>query len=154
MIACVLFLTRYIGVYSYALGLGLSMLITAALNLRLLKKKCTGINYLKYTLHGIMVIIAACLFGWLLNGIISSYLAPIWQILICAPLILGFTLGALYCLEMVSSRPFKSCLQEKLKSNCAQLFFFFKEESGKSFNVKTPFTARKTKNAPNSFLRT
>lgn len=115
MIACVLFLTRYIGVYSYALGLGLSMLITAALNLRLLKKKCTGINYLKYTLHGIMVIIAACLFGWLLNGIISSYLAPIWQILICAPLILGFTLGALYCLEMVSSHPFKKLFARKAK---------------------------------------
>ena len=91
------------------------MLITAALNLRLLKKKCTGINYLKYTLHGIMVIIAACLFGWLLNGIISSYLAPIWQILICAPLILGFTLGALYCLEMVSSRPFKKLFARKAK---------------------------------------
>ncbi len=107
MITSVLFLTRYLGVYAYALGLGLSQIICATLNLRLLRKKCAGIAYIKYTVRSIMVAVAACLFGWLLNGIISHYLAPIWQLLICMPLILGFTFGALYCLEMVSSRPFK-----------------------------------------------
>ena len=54
-----------------------------------------------------MVTVAACLFGYLLNGIVASYLAPVWQLLICAPLIFGFTIGALYCLELFTTRPFK-----------------------------------------------
>ncbi len=116
MIISVLFLTRYLGIYSYGLGLALSHIICAALNLRLLKKKCSGIAYIKYTLHSIMIVVAASLFGWLLNGIISAYLAPVWQIFICGPLIVAFTLGALYCLEMVSSRPFKKLFARKQKS--------------------------------------
>lgn len=115
MIICVLFLTRYLGVYSYGLGLALSHIICAALNLRLLKKKCPGVAYIKYAVHSILVVVAACLFGWLLNGIISHYLAPVWQIVICGPLIVAFTLGALYCLEMVSSRPFKKLFARKPK---------------------------------------
>ena len=63
-----------------------------------------------------MIVVAASLFGWLLNGIISAYLAPVWQIFICGPLIVAFTLGALYCLEMVSSRPFKKLFARKQKS--------------------------------------
>ena len=65
------------------------------LNLRLLSKKCKGVNYKKYLIHSLMVTVAACLFGYLLNGIVASYLAPVWQLLICAPLIFGFTIGAL-----------------------------------------------------------
>lgn len=113
MIISILALTKFIGVYAYILGLGLSHTICAALNLRLLKKKCSGISYLKYTLHGLMVVVAACLFGWLLNGIICQYVAPLWQIVICAPLILGFTAGALYCLEMFTMRPFKKLFAKK-----------------------------------------
>ena len=115
MIICVLFLTRYIGVYAYGLGLALSQLICAALNLNLLRKKCDGIAYLKYTLHSVLIIVASCLFGWLLNGIVSHYLAPVWQLVICAPLLLGFTVGAQYCLEMVSSRPFKKLFARNKK---------------------------------------
>ncbi|MBD5584900.1 MAG: oligosaccharide flippase family protein [Clostridia bacterium] len=115
MIISVLFLTRYLGVYSYGLGLALSNIICATLNLRLLRKKCPGINYIKYALHSILVIVASCLFGWLFNGIISNYVAPGWQILICTPLILGFTIGMLYCLEMVSANPFKKLFARKSK---------------------------------------
>ena len=115
MIICVLFLTRYIGVYAYGLGLALSQLICAALNLNLLRKKCDGIAYLKYTLHSVLIIVASCLFGWLLNGIVSHYLAPVWQLVICAPLLLGFTVGAQSCLEMVSSRPFKKLFARNKK---------------------------------------
>lgn len=111
MIISVLFLTRYIGVYSYGVGLALSQIICAALNLHLLKKKCQGVAYIKYTVHSIMVTVAACLFGWLLNGIISHYLAPVWQLVICLPVLIAFTLGALYCLEMVSSHPLKRLFQ-------------------------------------------
>ena len=107
MLLCILFLTKFLGVYSYVVGLALAQIITAALNLGLLKKKCDGVSYLKYTLHGVLVIIAACLFGWFFNGIMGRFLAPIWQIAVSTPIIIGFTAGALYCLEMFSTRPFK-----------------------------------------------
>ncbi len=113
MLLCILFLTKFLGVYSYVVGLALAQIITAVLNLRLLKKKCDGVSYLKYTLHGVLVIIAACLFGWFFNGIMGRFLAPIWQIVVSAPIILGFTAGALYCLEMFSTRPFKRLFAKK-----------------------------------------
>ncbi len=113
MLLCILFLTKFLGVYSYVAGLALAQIITAVLNLRLLKKKCDGISYAKYTLHGVLVIIAACLFGLFFNGIMGRFLAPIWQIVVSAPIILGFTAGALYCLEMFSTRPFKRLFAKK-----------------------------------------
>lgn len=50
MIACILGLTKFLGVYSYVLGLALAQTICAALNLRLLRKNCKGVSYIKYTL--------------------------------------------------------------------------------------------------------
>lgn len=107
MILCVVVLTKYLGVYSYLLGISLNFLLTATLNLRLLKKKCPQINFMKYAVRAIAVIGAACLFGWFLSGIFARCLSPILQIVVCAPLILGFTAAALYALEMMSVRPFK-----------------------------------------------
>lgn len=113
MLICLLFLTRYMGVYAYVLGISLSQIICAVLNLIYLSKKCPKLNYTRYLVHSILVITAACLFGWLLNGIISKYLAPVWQILICAPLIIAFTAVSLYCLEMFSMHPFKRLFAKK-----------------------------------------
>ncbi len=113
MLICLLFLTRYMGVYAYVLGISLSQIICAVLNLIYLSKKCPKLNYMRYLVHSILVITAACLFGWLLNGIISKYLAPVWQILICAPLIIAFTAVSLYCLEMFSMHPFKRLFAKK-----------------------------------------
>ena len=113
MLICLLFLTRYMGVYAYVLGISLSQIICAVLNLIYLSKKCPKLNYMRYLVHSILVITAACLFGWLLNGIISKYLAPVWQILICATLIIAFTAVSLYCLEMFSMHPFKRLFAKK-----------------------------------------
>lgn len=113
MLFCLIFLTKYLDVYAYILGISLSQIICAVLNLRLLSKKCPKLSYLKYLVHAIMVICAACLFGWLLNGIVSKYLAPAWQILICSPLILAFTAGTLYCMEMFTAHPFKRLFAKK-----------------------------------------
>ncbi|MBD5632588.1 MAG: hypothetical protein HDP34_05105, partial [Clostridia bacterium] len=113
MLISIFSLTKFIGIYSYIVGLALSNLITAVLNLRLLKKKCPGINYVKYTLRGIGVTLVTCLFGWFLNGIISRYLSPFLQILVCAPLILAFTAGALYCLEMFTLHPLKRLVSKE-----------------------------------------
>lgn len=112
MLISVFALTKFIGVYSYCVGLALSYIIIAVMNLRLLKKKCPEINYLKYTMRGIGVTVAACLFGWFLNGIISRWLSPIAQIAICGPIIIAFTAGALYCLEMFTTRPLKKLVSK------------------------------------------
>ena len=40
MLASIAGLTKFLGIYSYIVGLALAQLVTAALNLRLLKKKC------------------------------------------------------------------------------------------------------------------
>lgn len=103
----ILILTKYAGVYSYLIGLTLSYLITGALNLRLLKKKCPGLKFMKYTVHSVIVVIIACAFGGLLDGIISRYVPNFWQIVILAPASLLFTAAFLYCLEMFTLKPFK-----------------------------------------------
>ena len=113
MLICLVALTRYLNVYAYVLGLSLSFIITSVLNLRLLSKKCSGISYIKYTLRGIGVTLVACLFGWLLNGILAKYLSPFLQILICAPVLVAFTAGALYALEMFSTHPFKRLISKE-----------------------------------------
>lgn len=112
MLVSIFALTRFIGVYSYLIGLSLSFVITAVLNLLLLRKKCEGIKFIKYTMHSLIVIVAACAFGIMLDGIISAYVSPIFQIIICAPACLAFTAAFLYCLEMFTMRPFKKLISK------------------------------------------
>ncbi len=112
MIASILGLTRFVGVYSYMIGLAANFTITAALNLRLLKKKCEDIKFIKYTVHSLIVIVATCAFGIMLDGIISRYVSLVWQIVICAPACLAFTAAFLYCLEMFTMRPFKKLISK------------------------------------------
>lgn len=107
MLISIVALTKLVGVYSYMIGLALSFIVTGSLNLRLLYKRCEGLKLLKYTLHSLIVMIIACGFGSFLCGILARYLAPVWQMLICAPACLAFTGTFLYCLEMFSFRPFK-----------------------------------------------
>ena len=112
MLASIAGLTKFLGIYSYIVGLALAQLVTAALNLRLLKKKCDGINYIKYTVRCILVSVVACTFGWLLNGILQRYVSEVFQILICAPLMLAFTGGILYAMEMFTLKPFKKLISK------------------------------------------
>lgn len=112
MLISIVVLTRYVGVYSYIIGLALSYLITCALNLVLLKKMCKGLKFVKYTLHSLIVTVAACAFGSMLNGLLSNYLAAFWRILICAPCCVAFTAAFLYCLEMFTLRPLKKLISK------------------------------------------
>ncbi len=112
MLISILALTKFVGVYSYMIGLAASFIITGAFNLRLLKKKCEGLKFLRYMLRAVLVIAFSCAFGCLLDGIISRYVATLWQIVICAPACLAFTAAALYCLEMFTMRPFKKLISK------------------------------------------
>lgn len=110
MLLSILTLTHFIGVYSYLIGLAASFLISAALNLRLLKKQCPDIKFLKYTVHSLIIIALSCAFGTFFDGIISNYVSVLWQIVICAPVCLAFTAVSLYCLEMFSLKPLKKLI--------------------------------------------
>ena len=110
MLISIVALTKFVGVYSYLIGLALSYIISGALNLRLLRKKCHGVKYLKYTAHALIVIVVTCAFGSFLDGIISRYIGVLWQLVICAPACLAFSAAFLYCLEMFTMRPVKKLL--------------------------------------------
>lgn len=112
MLISIVSLTAFIGVYSYLIGLALNFIITAVLNLNLLRKKCEGIKFIKYTLHSVVVVIIGCAFGTMLDGIVSNYVSPLWQLIICAPACLAFTAGFLYCLELFTFRPFKKLISK------------------------------------------
>ena len=113
MLICVLFLTRYLGVYSYVLGLGLAQIITATLNLRLLKKKCDGAGYMRYTLMSIAVIVAASVFGTLIHGLLQNLMPLFWLIIVSSGLTILFTMAILFCLNMISIQPVKKLLSRK-----------------------------------------
>ena len=110
MLISILALTKFVGVYSYLIGLSLNFLITSILNLLLLRKKCEGLKFVKYTVHAIIVVAITCVFGVLLDGIISRYVSTVWQIVILAPASRAFTAAFLYCLEMFTFKPFKKLL--------------------------------------------
>ena len=106
-LVCIGALTPFIGVYSYMCGLACSSIISAVLNLRLLKKKCDGVNISKCIVKGSAVVLFACLFGWLLNGILKRFVPPVAQIAVCAPVLLLFTAAAAYLLKLFTFRPLK-----------------------------------------------
>lgn len=112
MLISILVLTKFAGVYSYMIGLALNFIISGALNLGLLKKKCPEIRFLKYMLHALIVVTAACAFGSLLDGIISRYVGTLLQMVICAPACLAFTAAFLYCLEMFTLKPLKKLISK------------------------------------------
>lgn len=107
---CIGVLTPFIGVYSYVCGLGMSNIISAALNLRLLKKKCEGLNITRFIWKGIAVVAVSCLFGGLLSGVLKNFMPPFAQICVGGPLILLFTAGAAYLLKMFTFKPLKKII--------------------------------------------
>lgn len=110
MLLSIVTLTKFVGVYSYLIGMALSFIISAVLNLKLLKKKCPDIKFMKYALKSLAVVMLTCTFGTLLDGIVSRYVSAFWQIVICVPACLLFTAAFLYCLKMFTFRPVKKLI--------------------------------------------
>lgn len=107
MLACIFGLTTLLGINAYMLGLTVSFIITAVLNLRLLKKNCPQINYLKYLVRSAVICALSCLFGGLLSNLFKEVLPLFWKILICGGAAGLFALAGFYAMEMVSVKPFK-----------------------------------------------
>ena len=114
MLACIAALTPVCGVYSFIIGLGASFVISAALNLRLLKKLCKGIKYRAYALKGIFACALCCLFGRLLMGILDNYMPLIWQIVVCGIILAAFTAMAFRLADMYTFAPALGALKARL----------------------------------------
>ena len=110
MIISILALTKFVGVYSYMIGLALNYLITGTLNLILLNKVCGSLKYIKYALHALIVTVSSCVFGMLLDGIISRYVSVLWQIVICGIACTLFSVAFFACFEMFTLKPLKKLI--------------------------------------------
>ncbi|MDE6373734.1 MAG: oligosaccharide flippase family protein [Clostridia bacterium] len=107
MIGVIFGFTHLLGINAYMVGLTLSFVITAVLNLRLLKKNCPGINYVGYLLRSIAICVVCCLFGWLFANLFEGILPLIWKIVVCGGIVALFAVGAFYGMEMMSTKPLK-----------------------------------------------
>lgn len=110
MLACIFVFTAKLGINAYVVGLTLSFIITAALNLRLLHKKCPGINYLGYTLRSSVISGFACLFGKLVLNLVLDFTTPFSRIIIVGAAVVLFATAAFFGMEMVTLRPLKKLL--------------------------------------------
>lgn len=112
MLTCIFVLTPYTGIYSYMIGLAGSNLITAVLNLNLLRKMCPKVAYIKYTLMCAAISIFGSVFGLLLRGLTDD-LAPILNIFVCGAAVAAFTVTALLTLGLADLQPLKRLIFKK-----------------------------------------
>lgn len=107
MLLCIFLLTPKLGINSYMVGLSLSFIITATLNLRLLKKNCSEINYIGYLLRCVIISIFSCIFGWLIQRLFMALGSPIARMIICSLIITAFSTLAFYCCDTFNLKPLK-----------------------------------------------
>ncbi len=112
MLTCIFAFTGLLGINAYVVGLTLSFIITAALNLSLLHKKCPGISYMRYTLKSAGISLAACFFGKSLLNLIGG-LPTVARIGIGGAAVCLFALAAFYGMEMLSAKPLKKLFAGK-----------------------------------------
>ncbi|MGN0804356.1 MAG: oligosaccharide flippase family protein [Candidatus Coproplasma sp.] len=125
MLVCIFALTPLLGIYAYMVGLTLSFIISAILNLALLKKNCPNVKYASYTIRSIVICFFACLFGQLLSNLLVGVLGVFWKIAVCGISTTVFTVSAFYGLKMLTLKPFKKLFAKKNKessSNSAKSF--------------------------------
>ena len=72
MLACIFILTPFMGVYSYMTGLAGSNVITAVLNVRLLRNKCKGVKCINFCLKSLGVSAVAAAFGSAARGLAQA----------------------------------------------------------------------------------
>ncbi len=113
MLACIFAFTSTLGINAYVVGLTLSFIITAALNLRLLKKQCPGINYLGYTVKSFSICLFACLFGKLVMNLFSPVGSPFIRIIAVGAAVSLFAVAAFYGMEMFTAKPLKKLFAKK-----------------------------------------
>lgn len=107
MLASIFAFTAFIGINAYMVGLTLSFVVTAALNLNLLRKNCQGVNYFGYLLKSLVICAVSCLFGQLVFNLLNGVVPQVVRIILCGVLVSAFAIFAFYGLEMLSAKPLK-----------------------------------------------
>lgn len=110
MVVCILVLTPFLGIHSYMIGVALSYVLTALLNLNLLRKKISDLHLKKYCYACLFACLISCLFGWFASGILCAILPLFWQLAIGGILVFLFTILWAYCLNLLSIKPIKKLL--------------------------------------------
>ncbi|MBO5327870.1 MAG: polysaccharide biosynthesis C-terminal domain-containing protein, partial [Clostridia bacterium] len=105
----ILTLTSFIGIWSYMIGTSLNFIITALLNLFLLKKKCSGIKLFNYFLKCVLACLACCLFGALLRNLFSS-INVLLTIILCGIGVGVFSIILFYVLGIFNFKPIKKLI--------------------------------------------
>lgn len=113
MIGTILGLTRLLGINAYMVGLSLNFIITAALNLRLLKKTCPEINFFGHLVKSMAICAVACAFGHLFCNLLQNVLAPVFRLILCGVAVATFAVFAFCGMEMMSARPLKKLFQRR-----------------------------------------
>lgn len=112
---CIAALTPAVGVYSYVIGLGAGFVITAAFNMRLLKKLCPGMKIFGYGIRCAAACAMSCAFGILFMGILENYLAAFWRLIVCAAVLAAFAAAAFLMFKTYSLAPLKDRLLKRRK---------------------------------------
>ena len=116
MIGIILGFTRFLGINAYMVGLTVSFIITATLNLKALHKNCPGINYFGYLFKSLIICSFACLFGRMFVGIFDGIVHRIVRIALCGICVTAFSLISFYGMEMATTRPLKKLFTRKKKN--------------------------------------
>lgn len=105
MLACLAALTPVAGVYSYVFGLAASFIITAALNMRLLKKLCPMIKTAGYSVKCAAACALCCAFGRVLMPILERFLPPLACLFAGGAAVALFTAAAMLAFGTYSLAP-------------------------------------------------
>lgn len=115
MLTCLFGLTWLWGTYAYLVGLALNFCVIAVCNLTELHR-LTSFHIKTYLGKCVGMITLACLFGWLINGILQN-LPIVVQALLQIALPFAFTIGFLFSFGIVNWSTLKNLYKRKATTN-------------------------------------
>jgi stage V sporulation protein B len=107
LLVCILILTPAMGINAYMVGLSASFVITAILNLKLLRKTCDSIDYKKYTINCSAICLVCCIFGYLAERLLGQFLPVLPCIIVGGIALVAFSGALFYVCEIVNGKPLK-----------------------------------------------
>lgn len=114
MLASVLLLPSYVGVYAYPVGLFLSYLICSVLNLVFLCKKCPlPVTLLRKCLTAFALMLPITLIGHFVAAALNRYLGAFAALSLTGVIMAVITFVFYFFCHIFSSKPFKKLLFEK-----------------------------------------
>lgn len=114
LIASVLFLPGYIGIYAYPAGLAVSYVVSAALNLVFLVRKCVLPKAaLKKSLTAFFLMFPVALIGKFVSAALKRCLGELLALSLSCAVILALTFVFYFFCHIFSPKPFKKLLFDK-----------------------------------------